>query len=250
MSVSFYSIPKDKTDCMKFIKNALEERYGEDLVVHYFEGEYLIFSCVAIADKVIKIARLNDNRLLAFFYGDAWDSGSTITNQLAFAGPQGDDDGRPENIVLLLGDSFMLLQYNKPVNASYTSLILIGQLTNGTYIVCGNCLNSGYGLCLNTTTVKPLSLLVFNQNFGITNGERALQDVYFCVSNFRLEENEDGSLATIPGIKNISLSLSPDKFYVDVLKFISGSGYYSNSKASLPTSLYVALTDEDPGGLL
>jgi len=226
MANKYYSI--GLTTPMADIKAALQDKYGSGNVTVYYETTaYLIVGCTAISDKVIKFNWYNSSALL-LFYGDAWTSGSTITNQVQFAGYSG---GTTSEIHLVLGSNMFFLNLLSSYINSMTAVI--AKMSNNDYICIGlvGVNGSSYYATFkgrNTTDavdVKPDSFAV---KFASNTGKLYKQDVRIIKTDGTLEANGDGSFATIPDLYNISHSLSQ-------ALLIKASNYIMS-----PTTLYMA----------
>lgn len=75
-----YVITADYDTIVAQVAAALADYYGAGVTVHYTSATVIVFSCAAISDKVIKMELVSAEFKL--YYGDAWTSGTTITNQV------------------------------------------------------------------------------------------------------------------------------------------------------------------------
>lgn len=190
------------------IKAALISQYGSGNVTVYYETtSYLIFSCSAIANKVIKLYWYSTSNFMAY-YGDAWTSGSTITNQVQFIGYGG---GTASEQHLVLGDNFFFLA---TLCSTLLSLItIIAKMTNNDYVcigLMGNSASTYNANCrgVNTTDAVDVRLSTLDYKFASSTGKLYKQNLIIAKTNGTAEQNTDGSLATINGLYNISHSLS------------------------------------------
>jgi len=239
----YYSIPVAFDLCMPAIKAALMDKYGDGVTIHYDTTRYLVFSCAAISDKVIRLERYNDGRQMDMKYGDAWDSGSTITNQVnIFYGIA--DESAPIAYDLVLGDAFMLFSAKASTSGgsvNYNGFFIVAKLTNDVYIASGNMQGSGNGTT-KITTGETARLLVFQCSFTDDYGFLYGQPVMFMNNSGQLLLNEDSSIAYIEDLSNISYSSGNSNPYKEVDKFVTGSGsLYTNSVLVVTTSIMAPL---------
>lgn len=198
MENKYSSIPTVGT--ILAIKNALEGKYN-DLVIHYTDATELIFSCPSISNKVIRIRNYESNRIFAY-YGDAWTSGATITNQVQFAGH---NSGNISEGHLILADNFILI--NMLQGTINSLLIIIGKMTNDEYVALGLVGISNYTAFFigkNTSNNDDIKLITFPLKFGSKSGKLYKQNVLIRNTSGIIQENNDGSIATIDGIYNVS----------------------------------------------
>ena len=134
MANSYYSL--SITAPMADLKAALINKYGSGGITVYYEtASYLIVSVPAISDKVLKFAQTR----MALYYGDAWSSGSTITNAVLFSGYDSSGTNATE-LHLVLGDNLLLLCTLESSLVSRTNII--GKMTNNKYVCIGMIGNS------------------------------------------------------------------------------------------------------------
>jgi len=209
------------------IKAALIAKYGGgNVTVHYETTAYLIFGCTDIADKVIKIYWASSQ--LRIYYGDAWTSGSTITNEVQFAGH---NLGTTSEIHLVLGTNLFYLAL---LSSSINSMVaIIAKMSNNDYICIGligtstaayNANSKGR----NTTDATDLKFVTLNSKFTSSTGTLYKQNVIIVKSDGSAEVNGDGGLATIADLFNISHSLT-------VATLLKGTNYLMS-----PCNLYMA----------
>ncbi|PKP53809.1 MAG: hypothetical protein CVT92_02435 [Bacteroidetes bacterium HGW-Bacteroidetes-1] len=111
------------------IANAIADYYGAgNYTIHYTDATNVIFSVPAIFDKVMRIQLTDLNSWIYAYYGNAWTSGTTITNQVLFS------NGNLNAIInsnsyLILGDTFFQLF----TGSNPFGTILYGKLTNNTF---------------------------------------------------------------------------------------------------------------------
>lgn len=193
---------------------ALTAKYGAGVTVHYSDNDSVVFSCPSISDKVIRISKIQvyystagmmDQLYVA--YGDAWTTGTTMTNPVVFSGNTrtGSGIGTIAYIDLadvVLGDSFILIAF--PTNRP--QLCLIGRLTNDSTIYYGVVEDNTYnGNChgyvldgkLGEVEIPTLSD-VFSDD-----GNFVAQPILFQRSG-RILKNTDGTYATIPNLYNVA----------------------------------------------
>jgi len=150
------------------VATALTAKYSTALTIHYQTTDYLIFSCPAISSKVIKIYYTIGK--VGFYYGDAWTSGSTITNQVTFC-LQTYSTYNWTGAEVVLGDSFLLFNLVTATTSVSSKLAIIALDTNGDSVVFG--MNGGTSvsalyendLCRNITDAKAIMLRTFDDAF-------------------------------------------------------------------------------------
>lgn len=232
MANAYYSIGTSTT--IADIKSALQTQYGSGNVTIYYEtSSYLIFFCSTIADKVIKIYVSGTPR---FYYGDAYSSGTALTNEVAFAGYS----TTATAIHLVLGDSFFYMCWL----GSYSGIAVIGKLTNDSYICLG--LNSASATASNSKgrdTTNSLDIVPITIGGGFVNSSGKLykQPVIFVKADGSVEEQTDGNIAGISGlysisyytgggsvlVKNDSYLISPCDLYMSDVKKYLQTGFFA-----------------------
>lgn len=236
----YYGISPSSGQSLVDISTALFNKYGSNVIMHYESGTDLIFSCNLISNKVIKIRVRNAYQPIAFYYGDSWVSGTTISNQILFAFSDSySASAYPEQIDLILGDNFFMINIID-LNNNYSGVCVIGKLTNDNYIaVC--CSNTGTSIGTNTTRGVNTTILTFEKAFVGVGGKLCKQNAMFVSSEIELEMNTDGSIATIIDLYNVSFTTGLNKMYKNTNEFLSSSGdmYICNGKRGLTTSLFV-----------
>lgn len=230
MANKYYSIststPKDN------IKAALIDKYGAGVTINYESSTVLIFTCAALSDKVIKLESLG--AAYYFHYGDAYSSGTTITNSVQFGGIY---TGSVTAIHLVLGDDFLL--FNSIVSDN-SFLVLIGTLTNGKYICYGVVGNSSYtnyvkGYLTDGTAVTLHSLGSAFNNAGKLYKTNAM----IIGTGNSILTNIDGTFATINGLYNISYSSGVNNIVITANSiFTSTNLFLSSADRQLLTSLF------------
>lgn len=184
------------------IKSALQTQYGSgNVTVHYETKNYLIFSCSVISNKVIRIY-WSGSVLANVQYGDAWTSGSTITNGVQFAGYS---SGTASAFHLVLGDSFFLLVWLAATQVS--GVIIIGKMTNDKYICAGLMGQSTYAMYTtsrNTTDNVSIFPVTFSNGFTGSSSKLYKSQIIYVRSDGTVEEELGGNIAGITGLYNIS----------------------------------------------
>jgi hypothetical protein len=220
--------------CFAGLKTALQSKYGSvNVTVHYETTGALIFSCAAISNKVIKLIKATTTAgTVAAYYGDAWTSGTTITNQVSIlAAPS---NSYLSTIDLVLGDNFMLIVCVS-TNASYNHMIIFGKLTNDSFVALGYGSNAtgSPGVCYLTTGVT-VEMIPFQRGFNDASSKLYKQPVMFVASTGILLVNGDGTAASFSGLYNVSQMLGTGGRLVGSNSFITPSTY---TVPSLNTSL-------------
>lgn len=201
MANAYFSI--GTTTPIADIKSALQTQYGGgNVTVHYETTAYLIFSCSAIADKVIKMEWAAG--YLQSYYGDAWTSGSTITNQVQFAGFY---TGTTSVIHLVLGDAFFFL--NLLASTINSSIAIIAKMTNNNYVCLGLIGYSGYATYTkgrDTTAGADIFPVTLERGFTSATSKLYKQPLILVKTSGLVEEETDGDIAAIPGLYTASYS--------------------------------------------
>ena len=130
MANSHVSISCAYDQCQADIATALTNKYSEGVTIHYKTINDLIFSCDAISSKVIRIRVAGRSSTISAYYGDAWTSGTTITNAVTFLTTVS-SLGVPASMNMVLGTSFILLNCLTTNEGTRSELIIVGKATNG-----------------------------------------------------------------------------------------------------------------------
>ena len=137
------------TTMVESLKNALVEKYGDGVTIHYQNAQYLIFSCPQINEKVIKFMA-SDTTTVKIYYGDTYTSGTSVENQIQFI----NTDGYLTAIHVVLGDSFIFMAINAS-NTSYKSFTVVIGKTKNNRSVCFGAL--GYHANASNCTAKDVT---------------------------------------------------------------------------------------------
>lgn len=225
------------------IKAALTAKYSTNITFHYESTTDLIFSCSLISNKVIRINVNTSNQVMGY-YGDSWTSGTTIVNSVQFYGY---NQGSPLNFNLICGDSFILFSIIS--SSSNTGVLIVGKLTNGNCIAFGvinynNYSNNSY--IKDTTLGQDVRVMTWDRGFTSSTGKLYKQPLVFQLESGVIEENSDGTFATIEGIYNISYETTPTTYVKTDSYFISNSKLYRDlgdqTVFQLSTALLVELS--------
>lgn len=228
--------------------SALISRYGAGITIYFSDVSNIVFSCPAISNKVIKVSIIqlvsgNDTyQLLQARYGDAWTSGSTITNPISFMVWNYPSEYSSAqylfiSITLILGDNFILCWGD----GSRSQMFLIGKLTNGKYLTMGLLGKSSPLVGVHgylTDSLIEIEIPTISFAFR-DNGKFVIHPLLFS-QNGQLLLNSDGSYATIPFLFNVAYTthtLAP-AFYVSPSKYF----YNITGIQQLYTSLFCELT--------
>lgn len=204
MANVYTALPTADT-CFASLKAALIAKYGAgNITFHYESTTFLIFTCSAILDKVIKIIKISAaTTTVGLHYGDSWTSGSTIVNPVVIMTSTAAD---PLLIDLILGDNIMLLATTHPTSANYSNLIVLGKLTNNEFIAMGFGNQPTYsgGMCKLTNGAVSVEPMVFQRTFNNSANKLFKQDIQFILSTGVLLTDGAGAIITLPDIYNIS----------------------------------------------
>jgi hypothetical protein len=235
MANTYYSI-SPTTDTLLSIKNALQAKYGAGVTIHYQDAANLVFACNTLSNKVIKINY--SNLRLSLYYGDAWTSGSTITNQVQWAGYS---NGTNVFIDMILGDYTLMICSNQGTTI-LGLLIIIGKLTNDKYVciaMIGTSTSGYYASYLGKQTSDNLDIwpVCFSEPFASATGKLFKQPLILQKSDGIAELNGDGSIASFRDIYNCSHALANNVDLVGSNYVMSSGGLYMINGKRLQTSI-------------
>ena len=213
MANKHYSIRVDDyLNTLADIKAALLDYYGaydastnpDGVNILYDETYYLIFTCTAIADKLIRV-NVNSSERIFMYYGSGYTAGSNLDDPVAFLGT--DNTGTPSEMHLVLAPHTLLItQLLSTVNSK---MGIIGQLTNGDYAVLGmvGAGNSAYTVGTagyNTTDGTQFYPTTLDTAFQSSDGKLYTQNLILRGAVSGVELNADGSIASFQDIHNAS----------------------------------------------
>ena len=107
------------------LRVALVDKYGDDVIIHY-NGDYLIFSCPKLSNKVLKLNFIEST------YGTAYSSGVNITDSVPFHSI----DYQFSTAHIVLGDSFIFIT-GSHIEITRRGTMIIGKTVGGKYIIAG-----------------------------------------------------------------------------------------------------------------
>lgn len=235
MTNTYYSI-SPTTDTMLAIKNALLSKYGAGVTIHFQSATDLVFSCSALSNKVIKI-NYSTSRF-AFYYGDSWTSGTTLTNSITWVYY---NTGGCVFIDMVLGDNTLMICANQGSNTNGT-LYIIGKLTNGDYAVfsanggISSSVYVGY-LAKNTTDNVDIYPICFSDAFAASSGKLFKQPLILQRSDGAVELNADNTIASFRDIYNCSHALASNVDLVGSNYLMSSAGLFTSTGKRLWTSI-------------
>lgn len=225
----------DEVTFISDLKNALINKYGAGVAIYYESTTYLIFSCAAISNKVIKVGT-NSAR---FYYGDAWSSGTIITNEISFGFMY---SGYIYFADLILGDNFLLIDIAS-TSTNGNTLNIVGRMKNGDYMVAGyghHGVSSGqYLKQINTTEDAAIQIVTVSHGFRSTTGKLYKQPILITkAAGGEVESNADGSISTIEGLYNISYAGQRTNTVGTGYIITCGNRYSALSSNELATALF------------
>ena len=240
MANTYVSVPTEAV--ISSISTALSTKYGANYTEYYKTTQYLVFSCTSVLQsKVIKFSYSTSK--FQFYYGDAWTSDSTITNQVLFSGDN-NSSFATSAIHMILGDSYIM--FNNLASQITSQLVIIGTLTNGNEIALGYCA-VGTGatydddqLGINITTADSLSIAGILDTMQTPDGKLFKFPIalYTTGSRFALM-TESGEMATLPGLYICSFTTSTSQIIVTPSAFFSTSNmFHTSGAAELRTCLF------------
>jgi hypothetical protein len=210
MTNKYYSI--GTTTPIANINAALLDKYGaydagsnpDGVLVHALSTTDIIFSCARLSNKVIKVNLSASN--IRHYYGDAYVSGTTITNEVAFTGTS--TTGTNSAAHLVLGDYTYLMQIL--LSTQLSKLAIIGKMTNSDYGVLG--LNGSSSVtynssCIgkNTSTDAIMRPSTWGNPFTGADGKLYRQiPAMYAHGSIGVQVNSDGSFAFFQDVFNAS----------------------------------------------
>lgn len=233
--------PLDCTSTQTIItsfKNALIDKYGSSgVIIHYENQNYFIFSCPSINEKIIKLYTSGVSSV-NLYYGNSYTSGSSIANESQFFYTI----STGQQIHVVFGDSFMLMNIESNSNNGHVSLI--AKTKSGKSICYGaiGTSNSGYVANVSTMNVsenRGIKILSFANNlYSSANVPYVIPVIlFYSDTNIPLKQS-DGSFDTIDGL---NMSCYTGKFLVRENAMFTTSPQYSNgSTAPLTTTALMA----------
>lgn len=222
------------------LETALINKYGANFVITYRKTDKnFIFSCPKICNRVIRIYRYSiAYSAFRLFIGTSWVSGDSVVNEkIMFS-----HDSTPIAIEIILGDDFMLI-CQPSNNTGSTGINLIGKLSNGVFVGIGA--GGGSTFCFgykfnNDGTDISAKLFCLSEACVNQEGYYYKQPVYVISEYWKLEFNDDGSIATIKDLYNISASIGRHAMIKSSNYILtpSGVGMVTNGVPTLQTSLF------------
>ncbi len=202
------------------IKAALNAK-GLITLVKYENATNLIFT-TPLTSKVIKIAIENANftQLLAY-YGDAWTSTTTITNQVQFGNTVTSDDAKLTGFDIIADTNFFAIIWKTGTTAAY-GVTYVGQLENGDDLVFAftNILSTG-NVAKNLTTEENLYPITLYTVTGAKDSTGKLFTIPLMWTNSAGAIQMNGT--AIGGTTGIKLSSS---IFNGATSVFIGSNYY------------------------
>lgn len=231
-----YALGNSYSDLRVQFDAALQDYYGAGVTIHYSSSYYVVFSCPAISDKVLRVEFRSNGT--SWFYGDAYVSSYNISNQVQFVYTTSYGANQTD---LVLSDDYLLAVITS-ATVGVQGVALIGEMTNGDFVVAGCGTTSSINAAYNTTQARQSKLIGWNTGFKDASGKLYKQPLLIAAINGSLELN-GSSPATVSGIynasgpKNPSLTVGPD-YLITPTNF--QSALYSLTGAyDLLTPLYV-----------
>ncbi|HOB12146.1 MAG TPA: hypothetical protein PKO32_03230 [Syntrophomonadaceae bacterium] len=213
------------------IKAALNAK-GLIGTLHYESDSNLIFS-TGICSKVIRI-NWYSARQLDLYYGDAWKSGTTITNSVTFSTQAYSAANTGMHCVADTTFFFLLAE-----SSSYLTCAYVGALSNGDELVFGLIANSSSSyynnnLCKNLTDAVDLAPITFNRGFSDSNNLMS-QPLMWCNSSSRQIEKDGANAAGTVGVKNVSFEAAAGQVIVGTTGLITPGLLYSQTAGGVAT---------------
>ena len=216
-----------KTTFISSLKNALVTKYGDDVTIHY-ESEYLIFSCPAISDKVI---RINNYQV---YYGDSYSSGTAVDNYQRFLFTYSSTYTFIESH-LVLGDSFLFM--SAFYSSQYRNDCIIAKTIGGKSLICGF---TGYDSNADKNITKDVTNDLQIKFVGYDTAvfcdvnvpyKSKLLIVYPTVTGDNMVRNSDGTEDTIKDLYMSYYRSNLNGFVVTNKALFSNRNMYANSES-------------------
>ena len=225
------------------IQGALLAQYGaydastnpNGAIIHYRSADSIIFSCLAISDKVIRFYSLYYGYCA---YGSAWVSGDAVSDQILFGGT--DYGNSPTVRDLVLTDNAFVASWCKSSDLAPGNdrLIVIGKLSNGKYVCIGayqGGAQSNLKAFVTDGNIEGLPVTGLNQLMS-SAGEIYKTKIYFASLLKVAQENLDGTLAYLLDVESAyyqSLHLTATDSYILTPSSLGIGGLTQGFKNSL-----------------
>ena len=235
-------------------KAALEDYYGSSVTIHAVEDRSITFSCPKICDKPVKIGTAipstsfqTKNLDCTVYTDDTMATGVSVMKFNDYA------SGTFYGYYLVLSRRFLLLQTGYSDRPGVYS-ILVANATNGrSLVICGTgTSDSGSNArCLYTDVMKLTQIrldMMATGNAFMSGNQLLLKPVFFG-EEYKLDLNEDGTLAYIDGLYSCG-KFEAYQPHIGSNYFISACGIYGNTSlgAYAPGTFYIGLeSDADDG---
>lgn len=221
---------------MALVEAALLDKYGaydaglnpNGVVIYYMTTTSIIFSCLAICDKVIRFMYTHG----FCYYGDSWTSGDAVDNQITFGGSGYYSTVTAREIILT--DNCFIANWSKPEDATTANdrLIIVGKMSNGKYLCAGGYQYSSYQAAtaayITDGNVQGLPVAGSGQLLS-PGGEIYKSKVYFGSMLGEAQVNADGSLAYLLDVESSyyqSIHLAATSTYVLTSSICGIGGLY------------------------
>jgi hypothetical protein len=177
------------------IATAIADYYGVgNYTIHYQTTEYLVFEIPAVCDKVMRIRILYNTAGGTFAWGDAWTSGSTITNAVAIHSYF--QPIQAASYLVLSPNCFKYFSMN-----SYGDIIIVGKTSNGLYAAFGFLSNSGLSsrgtpkISSDNSNIYPLVFSSQNHNIKTASNKTIKIPLYIINSTGQIiTDNDDNPI--------------------------------------------------------
>lgn len=202
---------------------------------HYRSATDLIIT-TPVCSKVIRIYISASYKILSMYYGDAWTSGTTITNSRQFVYTYETSSA----IHIITDNDYFFIQTETGTSAYYNTGY-VGKLTNGDKLCFGLSSASGSSYytnnrIYNVTTGEELSLITWASIPFSDAGKKLLVQpllVYNISSKYIIKNGS--APATVVGVKNVSVVNSTTTVTVGENYLITPGRLYSATKAGQTT---------------
>jgi hypothetical protein len=228
-------------DCgtsLELINAALQDYYGAGVTIHSSSSTVLIFSCAAISDKVIKLT-MTSSRLYAY-YGDSYDSGAgDITNPVNFGGTYNSSSVSKAHVIL--GDTSLFI--NCLWGTINSKIVIVGQLSDGTFAVAGMAGNSIAPYCADCFAYRTAGQAGFTLLSNLPDAPTEAGKI-FKVPLYIIQAGGVPVVGGVPvsfkGISACTRRLGSSTLFKGSGYFISTSGmYFDNAVSASANSLLI-----------
>lgn len=231
------------TDTVESVKNALNDK-GLITQVFYQSSNDLIFSS-PICPKVIRLYFLPSGSNIYFraYYGDAWTSGTNMTNSVQFLVADTSNDNAFTIAFLVADIDYFAILWCTGTTAAY-GLCYVGALSNGKALAFGfSNNNSATNIAINLTDMVRLNPIVLStKGFKDSNGNIFAMPLMWASDTGYIER--DGiDIAETVGIKMSSLTSTSNTGYIETSTYILTPSLFYCDLLPIYTAMLLEFTE-------